>query len=118
MPITLAAWVLVLQKLKREMEALQSSSRGLLQSYRGEHQDCLSEIVRAVQMAQLHHEALLGKTDPNRRCAGPCGGGGPAGSEQPAWGLGVQPAQCWGPASLWAGLSPCSLGDSLTLTSG
>ncbi|XP_043313216.1 kinesin-like protein KIF25 isoform X2 [Cervus canadensis] len=47
------------QKLKREMEALQSSSRGLLQSYREEHRDCLSEIVRAIQTAQLHHEALL-----------------------------------------------------------
>ncbi|XP_065783788.1 kinesin-like protein KIF25 [Muntiacus reevesi] len=41
------------------MEALQSSSRGLLQSYREEHRDCCSEIVRAVQTAQLHHEALL-----------------------------------------------------------
>ncbi|CAI9173822.1 unnamed protein product [Rangifer tarandus platyrhynchus] len=47
------------QKLKREMEVLRSSSRGLLQSYREEHRDCLSEIVRAVQTAQLHHEALL-----------------------------------------------------------
>ncbi|XP_070317851.1 kinesin-like protein KIF25 isoform X2 [Odocoileus virginianus] len=47
------------QKLKQEMEALRSSSRGLLQSYREEHRDCLSEIVRAVQTAQLHHEALL-----------------------------------------------------------
>lgn len=114
MPITLVVRVLVLQKLKREMEALQSSSRGLLQSYREEHWDCLSEIVRAIQTAQLHHEALLGKTDPDRRHAGPRGGGGPAGSEQPAWGRGVQPPQCWGPASLWAGLSPCSLGDRLT----
>ncbi|XP_055289266.1 kinesin-like protein KIF25 isoform X4 [Moschus berezovskii] len=47
------------QKLKREMEALQSSSRGLLQSYWEEHRDCLSEIVQAIQTAQLHHEALL-----------------------------------------------------------
>ncbi|XDC58084.1 hypothetical protein R6Z07M_009266 [Ovis aries] len=46
------------QKLKQEMEALQSSSRGLLQSYQEEHRDCLSEIVQAIQMAQLHREAL------------------------------------------------------------
>ncbi|XFF81303.1 hypothetical protein AB1E18_007522 [Capra hircus] len=51
-------WVLVLQKLKQEMEALQSSSRGLLQSYQEEHWDCLSEIVQAVQTAQLHRETL------------------------------------------------------------
>ncbi|KAG5205774.1 hypothetical protein JEQ12_019024 [Ovis aries] len=46
------------QKLKQEMEALQSSSRGLLQSYQEEHRDCLSEIVQAIQTAQLHREAL------------------------------------------------------------
>lgn len=103
MPVTLVVWVLVLQKLKQEMEALQSSSRGLLQSYQEEHRDCLSEIVQAIQTAQLHREALPSKTDPDRRCL-----------EQPAWGLGVQPAQCWEPASLWAGPSPCSLGDRLT----
>ncbi|KAI4539061.1 hypothetical protein MG293_010453 [Ovis ammon polii] len=45
-------------KLKQEMEALQSSSRGLLQSYQEEHRDCLSEIVQAIQTAQLHREAL------------------------------------------------------------
>ncbi|XP_070652644.1 kinesin-like protein KIF25 isoform X1 [Bos indicus] len=50
---------LAAQKLKREMEALRSSSRGLLQSYREEYRDCLSEIVQAVQTAQLHCEALL-----------------------------------------------------------
>nr|XP_005901885.1 PREDICTED: kinesin-like protein KIF25 [Bos mutus] len=98
MPIMLVVWVLVLQKLKREMEALRSSSRGLLQSYREEYRDCLSEIVQAVQTAQLHCEALLGKTDPDRRCR-----------EQPAWGLGIQPPQCWGPDSSRAGPSPCSL---------
>ena len=103
MPIMLVVWVLVLQKLKQEMEALRSSSRGLLQSYREEYWDCLSEIVQAVQMAQLHCEALLGKTDPNRRCR-----------EQPAWGLGVQPPRCWGPDNSRAGPSPCSLGDRLT----
>uniref|UniRef100_A0A8B9X0S4 Kinesin-like protein n=1 Tax=Bos mutus grunniens TaxID=30521 RepID=A0A8B9X0S4_BOSMU len=59
MPIMLVVWVLVLQKLKREMEALRSSSRGLLQSYQEEYRDCLSEIVQAVQTAQLHCEALL-----------------------------------------------------------
>lgn len=69
MPIMLVVWVLVLQKLKREMEALRSSSRGLLQSYREEYRDCLSEIVQAVQTAQLHCEALLGKTDPDRDAA-------------------------------------------------
>nr|XP_006061428.2 LOW QUALITY PROTEIN: kinesin-like protein KIF25 [Bubalus bubalis] len=47
------------QKLKQEMEALRSSSQGLLQSYREEYRDCLSEIVQAVQTAQLHCEALL-----------------------------------------------------------
>ncbi|KAI4567608.1 hypothetical protein MJT46_008821 [Ovis ammon polii x Ovis aries] len=46
------------QKLKQEMEALQSSFRGLLQSYQEEHRDCLSEIVQAIQTAQLHREAL------------------------------------------------------------
>ena len=118
MPITLVLWVLVLQKLKREMEALQSSSRGLLQSYREEHWDCLSEIVRAVQTAQLHHEALLGKTDPNRRCAGPCGGGDPARQRAAHLGPGRPAPSVLGAWRLWAGLSPCSLGDRLTLTSG
>lgn len=52
-------WVLALQKLKQEMEALQSSFfSGLLQSYQEEHRDCLSEIVQAIQTAQLHREAL------------------------------------------------------------